>query len=273
MIEVADHPEFTEGGGFGHLRLGKKPPVEDARTLKFAAYLDEAAIPTPPPSCDYGSAVPSYPMYGNDSLGDCTCAAAGHMVQAWSQAAGGMKTMDDADVERLYWQTGAPPAETGAAQSPQDDGRSELAVLNYWRQNGIAAGTAWADKIAAFAAVDVQNPYHVDAAIYLLGGVYAGAGLPLTAQGQQVWDVVPDAPEAEKQPYSWGGHAFPIVGYDEEHLLVVTWGALVKMTKAFFAEYVDEVYAVASPDFTAGGNSPQGFDIAALVADVSALTA
>jgi hypothetical protein len=273
VLDVPVHPEFAEHGGFGHLRLGRKEKVEDARTVEFAKYLNEAALPMPPDTVDYGTAVPNYPMYGNDALGDCTAAAAGHLVQAWSQAAGGMKIMDPADIEKMYWETGNPPAATGVAGSAEDDGRSELDVLNYWRKDGIAAGESWADRIAAFAAVDIQNLYHVKAAIYLCGGVYAGAGMPLTAQGQHVWDVVADAPDAESKPYSWGGHAFPIVAYDETGYLVVTWGALVKMTNAFFAAYVDEVYAIASPDFTAGGMSPGGFDLAQLEADVTALTA
>lgn len=261
LPELAPHPEFAGDGGFGHLRLGKTPPVDDPRTLRFAAYL-HPELPAPPESCDYGSAVPEWPMYGNDSLGDCTCAAAGHLVQSWSEAAGGMKVMDPADVVGMYWATGS-----------EDDGRSEIAVLNYWRKNGIAAGESWVDRIAAYAAVDHENVEYVKTAIYLLGGVYAGAGLPLTAQGQPVWDVVPDAPDAEKESYSWGGHAFPIVAYDKDGYLVVTWGGLLRMTNAFFEAYVDEVYAVASPDFTAGGNSPQGFALSRLEADVAALTA
>jgi len=272
-LDVPVHPEFEQHGSFGHLRLGRKEKREDPRTLEFAKYVDESAIPTPPASVDYGTPVPEWPMYENDVLGDCAPAMTGHLVQAWSQAAGGMKVMDAADIERMYWETGNPPAATGTPGSPTDDGRYELDILNYWRQSGIGAGEPWADRIAAYAAVDPLNPYHVRAAIYLLGGVCAGAGLPLTAQGQQVWDVVPDAPEAETKPYSWGGHAFAIVGYDESGYLVVTWGALLKMTNAFFDSYVDELYACASPDFTASGASPQGFNLPELIRDVQALTA
>lgn len=272
-LELVAHPVLAEHGSFAHMPLGRKAPTRDPRQLQFAKYLDAAAVlPAIPDEVDYGSAVPSWPMYGNDQLGDCTCAAAGHMVQAWSQAAGGMKTMDDADVERMYWETGDPPSGSGTPGGSTDDGRAETGVLDYWRQQGIAAGESWCDRIDAYAAVDPQNADHVKAAVYLFGGSYIGVALPATAQGQQVWDVVPDA-GAAGQPGSWGGHAVPIVSFDADGLVVVTWGALLRMTWAFLAEYVDEAYAVVSPDFLgASGASPDGFDLQALETDLSAIT-
>jgi hypothetical protein len=273
-VEVPVHPEFEREGSFAHLRLGRKERREDPRTLQFGRYLDEAvALPATPPSCDWTTGVPSWPMYGNDVLGDCTIAAVGHMIQAWSAAAGGLKTFGDADVEAMYWETGDPPAATGAAGGPTDDGRDEMGVLNYWRQTGLAPGTSYTDKIVAYASVDVSNADQVRAAISLFGGVYAGAGLPLTAQGQSVWDVVAAEPE-QNQPYSWGGHAIPILAYDEAgDFVVVTWGGLMRVTGAFFAEYFDEAYAIVSADFlTATGASPAGFDLERLEADLLEIT-
>ena len=60
-------------------RLGKKPAVFDSRTLRFGAYLT-TTLPAPPAAVDWGKKVPSWPMYLNDKYGDCTCAAAGHMI-------------------------------------------------------------------------------------------------------------------------------------------------------------------------------------------------
>jgi hypothetical protein len=270
-IELAIHPEFAENGGFGHLRLGRIKPAEPPK-LRLAKYLDEAVVlPATPPTADFYSAVPAWPMYENDSLGDCTCAAPGHMVQAWSAAAGAMKTMDDADVVRMYWETGDPAADSGSAGGPTDTGRNEMSVLDYWRKQGIGAGQTWVDKITAYAGVEASNLDLVKAAIALFGGVYIGVALPLTAQGQSVWDVV-DEPGRD-EPGSWGGHAVNIVGYDEDEFVLVTWGGLMRMTVAFFEKYVDEVYAVLSPDFLGGeGHSPAGFDLVALEADLSALT-
>lgn len=256
MIEVAPHPEFAANGSFEHLRLGRNKPAAKPK-LCLAKYLDKPTIlPAIPATCDYTTGVSSWPMYGNDRLGDCTCAAAGHMIQAWSQAAGSPFTPADADVEAMYI-----PG-TGA----QDDGRSEDGVLSYWRTTGLGGR-----KITAYAYVDPSDLDEVRAAIYLFGGVYAGAGLPLTAQGQTVWDVVADVP-GRNEPYSWGGHAFPYEAYDANGFVVVTWGGLLRDTIAFHNEYVDEVYAVISEDFLAAGKTPAGFDLEALEADLTVMT-
>lgn len=66
----------------GPYKLGKRPPVHDDRTLRFSAYLT-AALPAAPASVAYYQKIPSWPIYDNDKYGDCTCAAAGHMIQNW----------------------------------------------------------------------------------------------------------------------------------------------------------------------------------------------
>jgi len=271
-LELAIHPEFAEKGDFGHLRLGRIKPPEPPK-LQLAKFIDEAvAIAAAPPTADFYSAVPSWPMYENDALGDCTCAAPGHMVQAWSAAAGALKTMDDADVVRMYWETGDPASDTGTAGGPTDTGRVETSVLSYWLHQGIGSGQPWADKITAYAGVEASNLALVKAVVALFGGAYIGVALPLTAQGQPVWDVI-DEPGRD-EPGSWGGHAVNIVGYDETELVVVTWGGLLKMTNDFFEKYVDEVYAILSPDFLTDKDlTPSGVDLAALEADLKELTA
>lgn len=264
MSAVAVHPEFEAAGSFEHLRLGRNARKDDSRTLKLARYLDLPAIlPEIPAAADYTVGVPSWPMYGNDRLGDCTCAAVGHMIQAWSQAAGGLKTFDDVDIEALYI-----PG-TGTA----DDGRSEIGVLNYWRTTGVGPAS-YADRIVAYAAIDQANVDEVRAALYLFGGLYAGIALPLTAQGQPVWDVVADAPDGRGDPYSWGGHAVPYLAYTPDGSFdVVTWGAVLRLTAAFHAAYTDELYAIVSPDFLgASGTTPQGFDLERLEADLAEIT-
>lgn len=268
MIPV--HPEFAAHGSFEHLRLGKQPPKHDPRTLQLARYIDEAAIPIPD-SEDYSPAVTGgFPMYGNDQLGNCTCAAVGHMIQVWSANAGGEKTFADADVEGLYWETGTPPAATGEAGSATDDGRFELDILNYWRKTGVGQ-VSYADRIIAFASIDVSNLDNLKRAIFLFGGVYVGIALPATAQGQSEWDVVGDGKTGRSQPGSWGGHAVNIVGYGDGKLKIVTWGGLLEMTEGFWSAYGDEAYAIVTQDWVeANGQSVvPGFDLATLEADLA----
>lgn len=261
------HPELEREGSFAHLPLGKAPAARDDRTLRLADYLDATVVlPKVPTRADF-SVSDGFPMYDNDRFGDCTCAAVGHMIQAWSAAAGRETRPADADVIELYWATGDPPDEPCEPGGPTDTGRVELEVLNYWRNTGLLSG----DKISAYVAVDPKDHEHMRIATYLFGGVYTGIALPRTAQRQHVWDVVGDGKTGDSEPGSWGGHAVPVVAYDMTHLTVVTWGSTLRMTNRFASDYMDEAYALISPDFFAAGKSPAGFDLAALQRDLFAL--
>lgn len=248
------HPVLEQHGTFAGLKLGRSEVRHDARTLRLATYIDEAALPAIPDAWDWASGVPSWPMYGNDRLGDCTIAAAGHLVQAWTTAAGAEVTPDDGLLEQAYI-----PG-TGA----DDTGRVEVDVLSYWRKTGIAG-----HKIEAYAYLDPKDLGLLRAAIYLFGGVYVGIGLPKTAQGQAVWDVVGDGATGDSAPGSWGGHAVPYVAYDAAGLKTVTWGAVLGLTDAFHLAYCDEVYVPLSLDFFKDGHSPAGFDAIALGEDLA----
>ena len=68
--------------------LGRLPVRRDVRTLALARYVDRAELPRRRRHLDLTKRVPDWPMYANDRLGDCTCAAAGHMIEAWTAAAG-----------------------------------------------------------------------------------------------------------------------------------------------------------------------------------------
>lgn len=248
------HPHFDEHGSFAGLRLGALPPKRDARTLQFAKYVDDAYTLPKIPKTLHAPAGVTWPMYGNDRLGDCTVAAAGHMIQAWTSFAGRPVTPTDADVEAAYWGTGT-----------ADDGRVEIDVLNYWRKTGIGG-----DRIGAYVQVNSHDLPHVRAAIYLFGGVYAGIALPLSAQRQSKWSAAhgPDSAAG-----SWGGHAVPFVGYTASTFTCVTWGHPLVLTNGFNDAYTDEVYAIVSKDFlNEAGVSPAGFDFAALSADLAAIS-
>ncbi len=69
--------------------LGKLPVRTDVRTLSLARYVDRTKLPIPPDTFDETTHVPDWPMYANDRIGDCTIAAAGHMIEAWTAAGQG----------------------------------------------------------------------------------------------------------------------------------------------------------------------------------------
>jgi hypothetical protein len=55
------------------------------------------------------------------------------------------------------------------------------------------------------------------------------------------------------------------------NLIVVTWGKTQIVTPQFLSTYVDEAWAVVSPEFLVAGKSPDGFDLPTLLEDLSAI--
>ncbi len=250
------------------LKLGKSAARHDPRTLQMAAYVTPS-LPTPPASFDLTTKVKSsWGMMENDQLGDCTCAAAGHLIMEWTANAGKkMIVPTNKQIVAAYSAvTGYNPT-TGA----NDNGAVEIDVLNYWRQTGIAG-----HKIGAFVALEPSNHNHVMDAVYMFEGCYIGVQLPISAQAQtqnhQPWSVPPGGATGDGKPGSWGGHAIPVVAYDARGVTVVTWGALQTMTWTFWEAYCDEAYAILSPDYLNNQQqAPQGFSMAQLQADLADL--
>jgi hypothetical protein len=184
------------------------------------------------------------------------------MIEQWTTYAKDPFTPSDPQIIDAYSAiTGYDPA-TGN----HDDGAVILDVLNYWRHDGIAGR-----QIIAFASVDPRSEVEVEDAVFLFGNCYLGIQLPVTAQTQSVWAVPPGGPTGPGAPASWGGHAVPVVAYSRRGLMVVTWGALKRMTWGFLQTYSDEAYAVLSNDWInkTSDLAANGFDIEALEADLS----
>lgn len=245
--------------------LGKRAPKHDKRTLLMASYLVPKKLVEAPRAKVWTAKCESdFGMMGNDTLGDCTCAAMGHMVQVWTANTKKEITVPDTAVIGAY--------EAFCGYKPDDpntdQGGVELDVLNGWRATGIGGY-----KIDAFVALEPRNVEHVKFGIFGFGGIYTGFALPATAQNQDVWSVVPHAPSSASDPGSWGGHAVAIVGYDAHYLWCITWGRIKRMTWGFAHVYMDEAYAALSPLWyaTASGKAPSGFDRAALQTDLATL--
>jgi hypothetical protein len=240
--------------------LGKKPAVYDSRTLNFGAYLG-ATMPPPPATANWGKSVSAWPMYYNDQYGDCTCAAAGHMIQAWSAAAKKPRTPTKQAVLNFYKHFTTPGPENGC---------NMLDVLKYWRSSGLGR-----DKITGFAALEPKNATEVEDAVYVFGGCYIGVALPKFAVSGSnpltvPWVVPPQGPVGEAAPDQNLGHCICAVAYDPRNLYVVTWGAVKSMSWQFYNAYADESYAILSGDFLSGDRkAPNGFDLKQLQADLS----
>lgn len=245
-------------------KLGKHAPRFDSRTLQFGAYLTKELAP-PPVSRDYTKPVTTWPMMGNDAYGDCTCAAAGHMIQEWTANTSTQKIIPDAQILASY---------NHFAKNNPDAGANMLDVLSYWRKSGIGG-----DKITAYVQLEPKNDLQARDAINLFGNCYIGVALPNFAvvPGSDFlktpWVVPPQGPTGNAAPNSENGHCIPAVAYDERNLYVVTWGALKSMSWQFYDAYMDEAFAVLSPDWISQklGVSPSGFNMVALSQDLAAI--
>lgn len=240
---------------------GKKPARHDPRTLKLSRYLTPE-LPPPPESVDWTGGA-SFPMDGNDQLGDCTAAAVAHLIQAWTLDESGTAIVPTLDQVIAFYSgsTGYVPGDPST-----DQGGDMLTVLTYLRRVGMGGLT-----IDGFASVNQANLDHVKIAINLFGGIDIGIGVTDTAEQQfdagQPWTLDPNDMEAPE------GHSIPILGYGDKGLLGVTWGGLIWIDPAFFAARCDEAYVLWSKMWApAGKASPCGLMIDQLVADAEALS-
>jgi hypothetical protein len=240
------------------MKLGKHPAKIDSRTLRLGKYL-APNLPAPPVSVDWFKGKTSFGMMLNDTLGDCTIAGVAHAIQVWSLNTGIERTITDARVLFLYekWD-GYNPADPST-----DQGGEELRVLNLWKKYG-AGGVA----LKSYVDPNVLNFTEIKRSIQLFGGVYIGVQLPLSAQNQPIWTVVPDNGTGSTVPGSWGGHCVFVAAYDEEGLTCITWGATLKMTWDFWKTYVDEAHCLLSADWLTSKGSPSGLNLAQLEADL-----
>jgi hypothetical protein len=256
-----------------HFKLGRLKRAFDPRIPHMSALLAGRTLPPPPPSIDYTKGMPAnLGMMLNDTLGDCTCAAVYHAIQVWSfNASGTIDTEPDGDVEKLY--------ELACGYNPKTPGEgpggNEQHVLTYLLRTGAPFGPTGAtvNKIAAFVEVDPRVTGDVKSTIADCGVAYIGFNVPdyiMPAGGDPplVWDYT----SANAKAKIVGGHAVVLAGYDANGARVISWGAYYTMTWAFFAKWVDEVYAIATQNWVnAKGTTPAGLSLQALELQMQAL--
>jgi len=231
----------------------------------MSSLLAGKALPPPPVSVDYTVGMPSdLGALLNDRLGDCTCAAWGHAVQVWSfNAQGAMQTLPDQDIERLYQTVGGYVPGNPAT----DNGAVEQDVLSYLARTGLDG-----NRLAAFVEVDPRNTDDVKRAICWSGVAYIGILVPsflmssMTSPGS-TWDLDLGGDQRIE-----GGHAVILAGYDADAVYVISWGNRYRMTWRFFAQFCEEVYALADETWIrTTGLSPAGLSLVDLESQMQAI--
>lgn len=236
----------------GKLGRPQRSPWSKKGMAKFLRMHDFLrTLPPAPEVCDWTGGIREWGDMLNSNLGDCTIAALGHWIQAWTAASGQEVTVPDSAILQGYEEAcGYVPGDPTT-----DQGGYISNVLDYFRDIGIGGY-----KIDAHAEVNMTQ-FRVQQAMYVFGGVDFGIQLPMTAAKQiengEPWDIVDFAQSPEAQPNSWGGHSVVGVFYSPKGVDCVTWGGIQRMTWRFLMYYGDECQAAICKAFT---QSPEPVD-------------
>jgi hypothetical protein len=249
-------------------RLGKNPPIADrlGRELKFEKY--KAALPFPPAAVNFMSKVTSWPMFDNDTIGDCAEAAFAHHQMGWTWYADKPLIPTLSSVVKAYSAIGG-----YVPGDPSTDNGSDLqTALKYYNNLGI---------IKAFAKLKTGNWMELQQAVALFGGVYIGIALPDAVvpegPGAPDWTTIPWKWQTSWSPNPDNGHCVPVMRYNTafNDAGIVSWanGDMV-MDRPFYENCSDEGWVIVTEEFIkADGESPSGFDLAQLLADQKVVTA
>jgi hypothetical protein len=248
------------------MKLGRIQSKHDSRTLQLADYVAITSLPIPPPR-EMLETTASWPMLANNQFNCCTSAAAGHMVHHWTAANQHGVFLTDADVIRAHARL------TGDRLM---DCVSMLDALKYWRKNGIGN-----HRVHSFVKAHAQEADELRGIIHLFGSAYVGLDLPkFVLAGDPAgwpsnpWSIPANVSAEDSTPQLQNGHCVTAVGYGDDGVYVVTWGALKIMSWDFFNLYNVELYAVLSTDWVCGNKvSPSGFDMESLRRDLSLVRA
>ena len=191
-------------------------------------------------------------MFGNDTIGDCTCAGIANLIVLWTSHTGSVDIPSTDEVVGMYSAvTGYNPDDPST-----DNGAAMTDVLAYMASTGLGG-----HKIRGWAAINHTNLTHRKLACDLFGATYVGVNLPASAQTQfpGPWEVVPNDPIE-------GGHCIIRPGYGSLGDDYVTWANwTVKASAAWSKTYVDEEYIILTDDwFNQQGKTPGGVDFETL---------
>jgi hypothetical protein len=262
-------------------RCTGKLPARDSGLPEFKSYLS-AAPPSPPSQAHYGGRVkvpwgmdgngpdPSVTILGPnfEGVGDCVPTACAHfdLMSNYDEANQEPVEYGNAVVSTYCQLLDITPAEL-EANPALDTGCDIATVLQTWATTGL-----YGTKIAGYAPVDLTSLTDLQQGLAFAGGLVIGVNLPVSAESQfpGEWTYEAGSPIL-------GGHCVLLTGYDGENFSGCTWGQLIEIEWEFLANYLDEAYAVVSPQAATSGQGPDPYygaanlDLAQLQADIASL--
>lgn len=256
-------------------KLGRRPAVHDTRVPFLSDVIAATRLPPPPAWANWYAGESSWPMLGNDSVGDCVQAAIGHATQQFRTYSQDLEPPFPTDAEALTLysaSTGYNPTDPTTDQGSYVMGPG--GVLNYWATKGITYGGK-TSKVQAYVqvhkTVDVQQWRQ---AIHYFGGLLIGISLP---QSIVASDTVPYVWSDPSGPVA-GGHEVWVNGYQQvagEWLFdLISWGARYRATQAFLDAVTDEAVAVYDAESISGRSlDPSDFTPTQLLAAMRSIRA
>ena len=255
------------------MKFGRTRPAPNLRTgHKMAAkYFDAANMPPVPDAFDFSNlnATPLADVLANDSLGDCTSAGAGHLIDIFTGGGGSPIAITAAEAVAFYsLSTGYVPGDAAT-----DQGGDEVTVLTTWRDKGYDGKGGHA--IAGFVQVDAGNAALLKASAFYFGGLYFGLELPDTYTN----------PFPSSNGFVWGpgtpnpsqGHCIVGLGADLTGIHIDSWGLFGTITYPAIAQLCSDsaggmVFAVISKEWISATSqrSPGALDWAQLADDFAA---
>ncbi len=276
---MTDYDAAAQEGGFDlhnvtqtHLpealpKLGHRAGHSSSLHLADFIHKDASAVP---PAVHRPHPGHAFPMYLNDSLGDCGEAMTLHGIEAFHLDAGTpVPAFADGDAEKLYEQVGG-----YVPGNPETDrGTDNHVLVKHWHRPGVKCAADGSEhKIVATVGVDPKDVQLNQRAIWEFVALFRAIALPKTAQGQKEWEVTEPNLHGDAAPGSWGGHDIPYISYDGSVFGNVTWGTELLVTYGFDAAYAMEGFVVVTQEMLSNeGVSPAGVDWTELVKAIKEL--
>ena len=243
-----------------YIRPGRRRSQPDPHSVWLKQL---SALPDPPPTFFPAQIeADAWPMLGNDKENCCTCAAAAHMIHAWSAAWKNPVLLDEAQVLAAYI----------IVSQGTENGVEMIDVLRYWHKTGIGDRKAF-----QFIALDPHDPHELRIAMYLFGAAYIGLNLPdfaMPVNGVEVsdWALPATGAVGDASPKIENGHCVAAIGFDADRLHVVSCGSIRTMTWDFYSAYNEEAYAVLAPEwYGPEKRTPFGHPLTELERDIAIL--
>ena len=234
-------------------------------------------VPAPPRSITYTpkASLALSQMYGNDTVGDCTCAGVGHIEGVLTANAGDEFIYTPAEMIAFYSAvSGYIPGDEAT-----DNGADEVTVLNRWLNKGFPPGQ---HHPAGWLWLDATEPMEYRLALYWFENLYFGLELPAAwvtpfpSSNGFVWDVA-GAPDPDNG-HAVMGCSYSPYGPPKNGVGICSWGLLGLMTDRAIAEYCvpsagGALYTIVSQDAInkLSQQAPNGFNLQQLLADFKSM--